>query len=137
MKDELFGRAISDAQLSKTDWAQIYARTDEQIARYLRAERNVVDASRNFRRDERRVARGIANASRADVVTIFVDTPEDVVRRRLSENRISPARHEVSDEEFEKLLAGMEPPTADENALVLRHGDDLSQWITENLTAVL
>jgi predicted kinase len=136
-KRQLFGAATSDAQLSQTDWTQIYAETDRQIGRYLRAGRSVADASRNFRRDERTVARQVAAAGHANLVTIFVDTPEEVVRGRLAENRIAQTRHDVPDAEFEELLRGMEPPAPDESPFVLHHGDDLDQWITRHVLAAL
>ena len=135
-KRELFGQTVEDAQLSHADWSQIYAKTDDQIRRHLGAGRSVVDASRNFRREERTLARQIAAANHANPVTIFVDTPEEIVRRRLLENRISRVRHDVSDQEFEDLVRGMEPPTADENPLILRHGEDLNRWIKQNVVVL-
>jgi len=136
-KRELFGPTVEDAELSQNDWVQVYAEADERIGRYLAARRSVVDASRNFRRDERTIARQIAATNGANLMTIFIDTPEEVVRGRLVENRIAQTRHDVADAEFDKLLREMEPPTPDESPLVLRHGDDLNQWVTQHLIAVL
>jgi predicted kinase len=135
-KRELFGPAVRDKELSRADWERIFAETDDRIARYLRAGRSVVDASRNFRRAERDHARGIAAENRAKAVTIFVDTPVELVRRRLAENRLTRTRQDLTDEEFEHLLRLFDPPAPDEQPIVLAHGEDLTRWIARNIAVI-
>jgi predicted kinase len=94
----------------------------------------VIDASRNFRKQERQLARHIATQSQAEVVTIFVDTPEGIAR--LLENRQKPSRLDVTDNDFETILHVWEPPTADETPLVFRYGDQIDMWIAKNLSAM-
>jgi predicted kinase len=94
--------------------------------------REVVDASRNFRRAEREQARAICREHRADLVTVRVDTPEHVTRQRLLANRHARARRDVTDDDFAAILAAWEPPTADECPLVFRFGDDPAEWLARN-----
>ena len=132
-KVHLFGPDIQDHDLSHPDWVRIYAETDNLIERYLLAGQTVVDASRNFKKAEHQAARAIADKARAEFVIIFVDTPAAIARQRLLENRVKQTRVDFSDEEFEELLQVTEPPTADENSLVFRYGDQLDAWISEHL----
>lgn len=134
-KVSLFGPDVKDEDLAQPDWMRIYAETDTLIERSLQTGQTVIDASRNFRKSERQGARQIAARQRAEVVTIFVDTPEEIARQRLHENRTKQSRRDVSDKDFEDILQVMEPPAADENPLIFRYSDQLDNWILENIAA--
>ena len=136
MKFHLYGPDTQDEQLSHADWVRIYDETDKLLASYLQSGQTVIDASRNFRKRERQVARRIAAQSQAEVVTIFVDTPELIARQRLHENRKKPSRLDVTDKDFETILHVWEAPTADETSLIFRHGDHLDTWIEQNTSAI-
>lgn len=131
-KVDLYGPGIADRDLSAEQWTEIYQQTDARIVNHLRNGETVVDASRNFRRDERDAARDIADSVGAEVVVAYVNTPESVVRRRWIENRANQARRDVSDEGFEEIIAVMQPPSADEKALVFHHDDDIRSWLAEH-----
>jgi predicted kinase len=131
-KTDLYGQAVIDGDLARADWERIYRETDRRLAGHLASGRSVIDASRNFRLSERRQARAICQEHNADLLTILVDTPEHVTRQRLLSNRQSPARRDVTDEDFAAILAAWEPPTPDEQPLVLHFGDDQVEWITRN-----
>jgi predicted kinase len=129
-KDQLYGPGRKDDDLTHEQWVRIYAETDQQIGDYLYAGHSVVDDSRNFRKFERVHARVVADRCGASLVTIYVKTPEEILRQRLHENRRNPTRHDIEDDVFEQLLTLFEPPTEDEYPLVLNYGDRLEAWIT-------
>lgn len=110
MKFQLYGPDTQDEDLSHADWVRIYNETDKLIESYLKSGKTVIDASRNFRKDERQLATQIAAKLKAEVVTIFVDTPEVIARKRLLENRKKKFRLDVTDKDFEKILQVWEPP---------------------------
>jgi predicted kinase len=128
-KIQLYGPAITDEQLSPSDWVRIYDETDRAIATHLAAGRIVIDASRNFRRDERRRAKQVVDGVCGELVTVFVDTPESVARRRLLDNRQVRSRHDVTDSEFESILQAWEPPSQDESPLIVSHGINIVHWV--------
>jgi predicted kinase len=134
-KAGLFGESVDDHALDRADWERIYRETDRCIANRLAAGRSVIDASRNFRKAERRHARDICREHGAEVLTIHVDTPEHVTRQRLLANRRSRTRRDATDDDFAAILAAWEPPTADEHPLVFRFGDDADEWMTRNIEA--
>jgi predicted kinase len=129
-KEHLYGLGLRDEDLTHEQWEWIYEQTDQQIAAYLQGGRSVVDDSRNFRKLERVHAKAIADRDAADFVTVYVRTPEAVLRQRLYENRKHPTRHDVDDHIFERFLTLFEPPAEDEHPLVFNCGDDLDEWIT-------
>src|SRR5260370_33202934 len=110
----------------------MYHETDQLMESYLQSGKTVIDASRNFTKEERQVARHIATQLKAEVVTICVDTPEGIARQRLLENRRKQARRDVTDTDFEEILQVWEPPTADKNPIVFHNGDDIDNWFAKN-----
>jgi predicted kinase len=128
-KFALFGAVIRDDELSRAEWNYIYDQTDRLIHEYLNAGKSVVDGSGNFRRSERQTVRDLADPVRDETATIFVDTPESVARQRLLANRERQARLDVTDDDFEHILSVWEPPAPEENALILRYGEDMDAWI--------
>lgn len=136
-KRDLYGPQVRDEELSRSDWDLIYARTDALLLELLRAGKTVVDASRNFSQVERQHARQIMSTLGVEVVTIYVDTPEAVVRQRLRENRRVLTRVDWPDDQFEALLQAMQPPGEEEAPLVFHYEDDMQTWMTEHLAPML
>jgi predicted kinase len=128
-KERLYGLGLEDEDLTHDQWVGIYEQTDQQIADYLQAGHHVVDDSRNFRKFERVHAKAIADGCQAHFVTIYVNTPEAILRQRLHDNRRHPTRHDLPDQEFEHLLTLFEPPTEDEQPLVFPCGESLDEWM--------
>jgi predicted kinase len=131
-KARLFGMRFDENSLSQSEWDRIYAGTDLEIAEHLRCGRSVVDASRNFRKQERDNARRIATAHSAKFVLIYVDTPESVARERMLANRKDRRRVDWGDDSFDAVVAAMQPPTIEEDPLVFNFRDDISAWITRH-----
>jgi len=131
VKQELHGPDIDDEVLSADEWTRIYRETDDRIVVSLRNGPSVVDASRNFRQRERDHARAIVDRVGAEVVLVYVDAPETLVRRRWAENRVKQTRRDVSDRGFEEIISVMELPTAREQALVFHHEDRIESWLAE------
>lgn len=131
-KVRVFGTEIQDADLKPEDWVRIYTETDQLVERYLNSGKSVVDASRNFSMAEREIARRIADQIGAAFLTVYVDTPEVMVRQRLLENRRNPSRRDVTDTDFDAVIRAMQPPANAENALIFHFSDEIAAWISEN-----
>jgi len=135
-KFQLYGQSIQDEDLNPDDWVRIYAETDKLIENHLKSGSTVVDASRNFRKAERDIAGSIADKVGVPMVTIYVDTPEGIVRQRMLENRRKSSRRDITDKDFEEAIMAMEPPIAAENPLIFHYHDEIESWLLEN-TAIL
>lgn len=128
-KDALFGPDVNDDDLSGEKWNRIYAETDDRITAHLRSGESVVDASRNFLLAERDHARILSRRMMAEVVLVYVDAPETLVRERWAKNRDKKTRRDVSDRGFEEIISFMEPPTAGEKSLVFHHDESIHRWL--------
>lgn len=131
-KELLFGTTITDEALTHADWVRIYDETDDMIAVALREDRTVVDASRNFRRAERENASQLARQYQAAVITVYVDTPEQLTRQRWQENKQSKTRRDMTDQEFNDVLNAWEKPSDDEHPIIFTYDQDISDWINKN-----
>jgi predicted kinase len=135
-KVRLYGVRFDDNALDQDAWNRIYEETDREIARYLQSGASVIDASRNFRKAERSNARYIAALNGGKFLLIYIDTPEHVARERVLANRQRPERVDWGDTSFDEIVRVMEPPSADEHALLCHYEDDIERWISEH-SAVL
>jgi predicted kinase len=133
MKYSLYGSDAKDESLTREEWDRLYEETDKQIVLLLKSGKNVVDASRNFSGEERRRIRTTLNQLGYETLTIYLDTPEAIARQRWQANRKNPTRRDVSESDFEDVIRAMEPPTIDENPIVLHYGEDFESWIAKNV----
>lgn len=131
---KLYNVDITDERLKDLDWDRVYDETDKLIETRLKSGVTVVDASRNFTKQERERAYEVAKRSNAQFVTIFVDTPEEIARQRRLSNRSSQGRRDITDEQFEEIVQVMQPPTEEERPLVFHYGDEIESWIDQNAT---
>src|SRR5579859_2711072 len=102
-KVRLFGGRFEDNALDQASWDDIYQETDRQIEAHLRAGRSVVDASRNFRRQEREHAGRLARACGSAFVLVYTDTPVSIAWQRMLRNRRSPTRVDWGDAAFDEV----------------------------------
>jgi predicted kinase len=130
-KFRLHGPHVKDTDFSREQWDNIYRATDKEIENCQRLGKSVIDATRNFRKVERDRLRVIADKLGVSVTTIYVNTSESVARERWLANRLKPSRRDISDRDFEEIVAVMEPPTAAEHYLTFDHRDDLENWISK------
>ncbi len=128
----LYGNSIRDEELNHADWVRIYAETDRRIADFLRSGKTVVDASHNFSKGERDVAKGLAVQAGVPLIMIYIDTPEEIVRQRLHRNRRQSSRRDIPDHDFEDVVRAMQIPGKDENPLVFHFEEDVARWAAEN-----
>jgi predicted kinase len=128
-KVRLYGENARDDQLTQSDWDRIYRETDNLILNCLQAGKAVIDASRNFRKAERQQTRTLVRKARAEIATIYVDTPEAVARKRLHENRVARMRVDYPDAAFDEIAKIMEPPGRDEEPLIFPHESEMDAWI--------
>jgi len=130
----VYGVRFEENSLERDAWNRLYDETDSEIAHYLQSGTSVVDASRNFRIQERSRAERIAAANAADFLLIYVDTPERVARERLLANRQCPNRVDWGDPSFDDIVNAMEPPGKDELPLIYHFRDELEAWLSEHST---
>ena len=132
VKFELFGDNVRDEDIDQPGWDKIYQEMYKRIDNSLSARENVIHDTGNFTKSERDVIRAIGERQGVEVITVFIDTPVEVARKRLQENRESKERFDITDESFEGCVNEMEPPTESEEHISYTQRDSLDSWIEEN-----
>lgn len=132
VKTGLFGVDVRDEDLSKKQWDLVYGEADNMIVNYLQLDAGVVDASRHFRKAERSRIKRIAHGIGVKTITVHVNTPEAEARRRWMENRVNPTRRDIAGKHFEEIVKAMEPPDANEDAIVFHWEDDIGDWLSKH-----
>jgi predicted kinase len=132
VKFELFGEDIKDEQIDQPGWDKVYAEMYRKIEENLRAGKTAIHDTGNFTKHERELVRQIADRLGIETQVIFVDVPVAVARKRMTENRGSGKRFDVSDQDFENSVKELERPREDEQTMVFRQEDAIDNWIEGN-----
>lgn len=132
VKFDLFGDGIKDEDIDQSGWDKVYQEMYLRIDGALKAGEDVIQDTGNFTKSERDVVREIGEKQGIGVITVFIDVPADVARKRLQENRESKKRFNVSDKAFEESVKEMEPPSNGEKHITYTQSDSLDSWIEEN-----
>lgn len=125
VKFHLFGD-IEDSTIDQQGWDRVYQVMYEQIKQSLTQGDTVVQDAGNFTRRERDVARDIADNLGIEAITVFVDTPYNIAKERLMQNRIANQRFNVTDADFETTVTEMEAPDIREKHIVYTFGSRLT-----------
>lgn len=118
IKFRLFGEAITDQELHRSDWDLIYQSMYQELEDALKASLSVIHDAGNFTRHERSLVSRIASNMHRTYITIYINTPVQVALKRLHLNRISNNRFDISDEAFHNAVHEMEPPISTEHTLI-------------------
>jgi predicted kinase len=115
------------------EWERTHALAVERIERLMREEATIVVDDTSNHRFLRERFRRLAEANGYALVLVFVDTPLDVIRRRMDANAACRHRAASCDEVFDEHVRTFEPPGADENAIVFTPGEAVGNWLEARL----
>jgi len=132
VKFELGYSGVGDDDVPDEAWEKIFRVLDARIVENLKADKTVLTEYAWVTKQWRDRARKLAGEMGVETKIIFVNTPEDVVRRRRLENRDVNARFDIPDTVFEEALHDFEPPTKDENIIMYDRAEKLDVWTKEN-----
>ncbi len=133
VKFELGYRDTSDNDVPDGAWEKIFAELDRRITKELKEGKTILNEYAWLTREWRDRARKLADDLGIETKIIFVDTLEELVRRRWQENREKSDRFDVPDDVFEEAISSFEKPTDDENVLVYQENANVDEWINQNL----
>jgi predicted kinase len=114
-RHKLFGQPTH----SETESVQLYDELNRRTEALLAEGRSVVfDTNFNFHEDRRKL-RAIADRQGAATVIVWVTVPESVARHRAVDRGLKRNGYHtrLTNEEFERFIAKLEPPTKDEKVI--------------------
>lgn len=132
IKFEFLGKGVKDENIDQSGWDKVYQEMYKRIDNLLKNGKTVIQDTGNFTKYERGLVKKIADNLNLNTLIVYIDTPYEIAKQRLLENRSKKTRFDISDENFENTVKEMEPPDKAENHLIFKHGTDLDLWIKDN-----
>lgn len=115
--------------IEPADWFAAYLRSLRRTARALRQGRSVIFDATSHRREHRDRLRRLAQEHGATMTIIFLDVPREEIVRRRAENRRLPARPDVPDVDFDRVVRQFQPPLEREGAIRYAPGEPVEAWL--------
>jgi len=131
VKFSLFGNDILDEKIDKQGWDKVYQKMYKQIEDNLKNDKTVINDTGNFTKHERDLVKEIADKLGLETIEVFIDTPTEIARQRLLENKKIKKRFDVSENDFNSTVSEFEPPE-DNNVITYKHPQPIEDWIIEN-----
>lgn len=110
VKKSLLGD-VADEEVSQSQWDDVYNEMYKRVEEGLKQGRDVVQDAGNFTEYERGLVAKIGKKYGAKVITVFVDTPVEVAKKRWMENKRSRLRFDISEESLSGGIGEMQPPS--------------------------
>jgi predicted kinase len=123
------GVGIAGASITPEDWAISFAAARAQLDTALAAGDSVAYDGHVWSRAQRDEFRTLAQLAGADVTSIYLDTPEAIVRKRMLANRHTAQRFDVPDDLFAQAVALMESPDEEERVMRYNGSEPVAAWV--------
>lgn len=120
-----------------SDWLPAYRLAIEEIRTQLKAGNPVVFDAVGHRRNHRRRMQRLASEAGAQMTLIYLAVLPAEAHERLLANRRDSVRFDVPDEGFAAVMAEMELPAPEENAIVYLPAEPLADWLEREIAPLL
>lgn len=130
-QDSIWFEKEEEAKLSgqKPDYHVVLEISKQKIREALKDAKSVVFDNTNASFHHREEFRQIANEYEAKAVVVYLNTNENELKKRQEFNKITMVRHDVKEEEIQKVRDRFEVPTYDENVLMFKPEDSLELFL--------
>lgn len=110
-------------------WRFIRKVGQNEVEKSLKEEASVVYDDNNVRFEHREELREIARRLKVKEITVYLNTPIELIRERESRNKTTGERHEVEPDNFQTVLEQLEVPTQEENVIEFRPEMEIVDWL--------
>ena len=117
----------------KPDYHEVLEISKQKIQEALRRGVSAVFDNTNAGFKHREEFRQIANECKARSVVVYLNTSDEELKKRQEANRITKERHDVNEEELQKVRDRFEAPTSNENVLVYFPNEDIPEWLQRSI----
>lgn len=120
-----------NAKVTAEDWKSIFNESFERTLAYLKDHKCVIYDSANQDRASRDRLRNLAQTGNFNSRVIFVNVPEDEIKRRWLKNQETNERFHLPEKYLQAAIDTFEKPADDENVVVYNPNIDLDTWIAD------
>jgi predicted kinase len=115
------------------EWERTHGLAVERVEHLMRERATIVVDDTSNHRFLRERFRRLAGANGYALALVFVDTPLDVIRRRMDANAEDGHRAAIRDDVFDEHIRTFERPGPDENAILFTPGQPVANWLEATL----
>lgn len=130
------GGLVGGKGVPDEEWARSHQIALKRVEEILARGRSVVIDDTNCFRFLRDDYRALASRLNARAQVLYLDAPEAVLRQRRQANDATAGRAHILEQVFGDLERKFEPPTADEQPLLVPVGADFPAWVANNIPSV-
>ena len=120
---------VSDDDVSDAAWAEIFQIADTRLIDSLQRGFCVANETAWVTRAWRDRARAVAQKAGFPTRIVYLEVPEETVKRRWQDNKKKKKRYDPSESEFNGYIQEFEPPSAEEDVIVYDGKIAQDAWI--------
>lgn len=123
-------------RITYDEWTKAYAHYYKTIRQLLSRGKSVIADGVAYMRKERNELREIADAFQAKTYVLYVPTDEKTAKERWQENKKTPQRQDIREDDFNEVIRHFKYPTEDEHVITIDNKDcneKTVEKITKNL----
>ena len=124
---------VGDDDVPDSVWEEIFNEADRLIVEYLKKGKNVANEYAWITKSWRDRARKVARDAGFKTKVIYIKLPQEIIRRRWSENTKTKTRFHWPEKEFERYLQEFEEPSQKEDVVIYDQLTDVDNWIKTHL----
>ncbi len=110
-------------------WRQIRKLAQKKILKALKDGKSVIYDDNNARKEHREELRNLAKQAGVESITVYLDTPLEIIKTRETANKESQYRHNVEPHNFQKVLDDLEIPSRDEQVIIFTPKTDINDFL--------
>ena len=115
------------------DYHAVLEISKQKIREALKQGKSAVFDNTNAGFNHREEFRQIASECGAEAVVVYLNTSDVELNKRQEINRVTKERHEVNEEEIQKVRDRFETPTSNENVIVYLPNENVSGWLKKSI----
>ncbi len=119
--------------VQKPDYHAVLEISKQKVRKALRLGTSTVFDNTNAGFKHREEFRQIANECDAESVVVYLNTSAKELAKRQENNRITKERHDVNEEDLQKVRDKFQVPTSKENVLSYLPNENVSDWLKKSI----
>lgn len=127
-------RGLVGKDISGREFTALWSDLDKRAGESVKEGRDTIVDTCSMTKTRRDQLREIAKQNKATPILVYVDISYEEARQRWTANNEHPTRAPLHINNFEYVLEHYEPPIQEEH-IVFHARDNISEWITNNISS--
>ncbi|HEU5377913.1 MAG TPA: AAA family ATPase [Ktedonobacteraceae bacterium] len=127
------GLGLHGEFLSTAQWDGIHSEAERRARNKLKEGKSVLYDTTSYTKGQRDRLRHVAEESDATAKVLYTKISREEAYQRWQTNNLTKERFIVHIDDFNSVADNFEPPSENENAIIYTTGENISDWIRNNI----